>query len=267
MRQTLLAFSVLLFATHLAADAIRIPLKAGVLFVPNGRVHSDNTINLIIHLHGAHEVVERNITRSRPDDLWLNLTLPGLSSVYRKHFENPDVFPATLTAIHEALEKHYQVEHIRVRHLTLMSFSAGFGGVRELLKQPAAVEKIDALIMADSLYAGFIGNVALRKLNPDHLKPFVDFANLAAKGNKQMVLSHTELFTPEYASTKETADYLIHSLKGTRVRERRIRSDSLTELSHFKTGNFAVMGFEGTTGEDHMNHLRFIQLFLDEIHF
>lgn len=257
-------------STQIAASALfaqtpKYALETGHLFVPAKVEIVSNEIDLIIHLHGAHGVVEQNIIRSRPNVAWVNLTLPGLSSVYRKHFQDPEVFPSTLNQIRQKLSSILSTQRIQIRHLTLMSFSAGFGGVRELLKQPAAVATIDAIVMADSLYAGFVGDLSKRKLNDAHLEPFLSFARLAVQGNKQMVLSYTQLFTPDYASTKETGNYLINKLGGTKKEERKQRSEALTELSHFNLGKFSAFEFEGDTGEDHMNHLRFIHLFLNEI--
>ena len=254
-----------LSAVALFAETPKYPLKTGYLYVPEKVEIVSNEIDLIIHLHGAPGVVEKNIVRSRPNVPWVNLTLPGLSSVYRTHFQAAEVFPSLLNEVRRELRVILNIQLIQIRHITLMSFSAGFGGVRELLKQPAAVEKIDAIVMADSLYAGFVGSLSDRKLNESQLKPFLSFAKLAATGNKQMVLSHTQLFTPKYASTKETGTYLIHKLGGTRIEVRKERSEALVELSRFRLGKFAVYEFEGGTGEDHMNHLRFIHLFLDEL--
>ena len=151
------------------------------------------------------------------------------------------------------------------RHLTVTSFSAGFGGVRELLKQPGSRSTIDTLVMADSLYGGFVGELADRTLNPAHFTPFLDFAQLAASGKKQMLLSHTDLHTPEYASTKETANYLIHKLGAPRHRERKVHPGGLIERSRCTLGSIAVISFEGNTAEDHMKHLRHIRIFLQEV--
>ena len=249
----------------LSAETPKLPLQTGYLYVPTEAKAISNEIDLIIHLHGALGVVEQNILRSRPNAVWVNLTLPGLSSVYRNHFIDANVFPSLLNEVRQQLSVTLNLQQIQIRHLTVTSFSAGYGGVRELLKQPAAVERIDAIVLADSLYAGFVGELSERKINKAHLNPFLSFARLAANGSKQMVLSHTQLFTPEYASTKETGTYLIQHLGGKKKKERKKRSEELLELSHFKLGNFSVFEFDGETGDDHMNHLRFIHLFLDEI--
>ena len=226
---------------------------------------SDGWFDLVLHLHGANKVVEENLAVTHPKSVWVTLTLPGLSSVYRRHFENPKVFPVLLAEIERALVPLFPSERLRRRQLTVTSFSAGFGGVRELLKQPDSRSEIDSLLMADSLYAGFVGEVGNRVVNPDHLRPFVAFARLAVEGKKRMLLSYTQLHTPEYASTKETADYLVEALGGQRREKRVVHGERLVELNRYSQGKFAVLGFAGETGEDHMQHLRQIRVLLREM--
>lgn len=257
----------LLGAGILQAESKDIPLKTGDLFIPNNIPNAELAIDLIIHLHGARDVVKRNLTGQHNQSVLINITLPGLSSVYRKHFEKSDVFPALLEESRQVLIKELQSPTIHIRHVTLMSFSAGFGGVRELLKQPKSVEQIDAIVMADSIYAGFIGEVEDRRVNDTHMQPFLAFAKQAVHGNKQLIISHTQLFTPDYASTKETAAWLVEQLEGKCIRERIPFSNGMVQLSHFNIGKLAILEFEGETGEDHMEHLRHIGLFLEKIHF
>jgi hypothetical protein len=251
--------------TPCLAEVIHVPLETGVLAVPSTVKVSDGCFDLVLHLHGAKDVVEENLAVTHPKAVWVTLTLPGLSSVYRRHFENPEVFPALLAEIERALVPVFPSQTLRRRQLTVTSFSAGFGGVRELLKQPDSRSEIDALLMADSLYAGFVGEVGNRLVNPDHLRPFVAFARLAVEGKKRMLLSHTQLHTPEYASTKETADYLVEALGGQRREKRVVHGERLVEVNRYTEGKFAVLGFVGETGEDHMQHLRQIRVLLREM--
>lgn len=257
----------ILASTSTHAEVMEYPLKTGRLFIPESIKSGFKAVDLFIHLHGSPEVVEKNIRHTYPKAMHVNITLPGLSSVYRKHFQDPEIFPNLLKEVTRAVSRHVASQGITFKHIILMSFSAGFGGVRELLKQPDSVEKIDAIVMADSLYAGFTGKTTNRKLNDSHLNPFLTFAKQATEGKKQMVLSHTQLFTPEYASTRETAAYLIEKLDGTRIQERKIHPNGMIQISHFHKGNFSVLEFEGESGEEHMKHLRNIRLMMEKIQF
>ena len=249
----------------LHAEPQGIQLRTGHLLIPEGISNTEQSIDLFIHLHGSPEVVDRNISATHPKAIRINITLPGLSSVYRRHFQDPDVFPALLEEVRQTLTKKFSSGTLQLDHVLISSFSAGFGGVRELLKQPKSVEQIDTIIMADSIYAGFSGEIEDRIVNSSHMEPFLEFARQSVKGDKQLIISHTQLFTPEYASTKETAAWLIDRLSGKRIHARKEHPGGMAEWSHFQKGRFHVLEFEGETGEDHMKHLRHIGLFLQMV--
>src|SRR5205085_2033835 len=95
----------------------------------------------------------------------------------------------------------------KTNKLIVVSFSAGFGGVRELLKSEAIYERIDTLVMADSIYAGYVPGTKSSDVDPVAMTGFLKFARDATEGRKTMVISHCELRPETYASTAETADY------------------------------------------------------------
>ncbi len=70
--------------------------------------------------------------------------------------------------------------------------------------------------MVDSLYCGYVGdgtdNVQHGVVHPDLMKDFLRFARAAAVGEKVMIITHCMEPTPGYASTRETADYLLAKL-------------------------------------------------------
>jgi hypothetical protein len=184
------------------------------------------------------------------------VAIPGLSKVYADRFRDPKAFARILDETSAQLKDLGVAQRPTLRRVVVSSFSAGFGGVRELLKDPAAYARIDALVMADSLYAGYAGDPARRQVDPKLMEGFVRFARDAAAGRKVFILSHCDLQPDGYASTAETADYLIAALGG----KRDLASDpwpaeGLTLTSRYRNGRFEVYGFAGTTGADHMRHL------------
>lgn len=95
--------------------------------------------------------------------------------------------------------------------LVVVTFSAGYALARALLRSTADRDAIDALVMLDSLHAGF---------DPDHtaadaqVEPFADFARLARDGRKVFYLGHTDVHTPQtgsgaFASTTQAAAELV----------------------------------------------------------
>jgi hypothetical protein len=136
------------------------------------------------------------------------------------------------------------------------SFSAGYGGVRELLKSPANFRRIDALILSDTIYAGYQPG-SLRDVQVEHMADFLRFARAAAAGEKHMLLTHCRLQPNGYAGTHETADYLIARLHGERETPKAPWPvEGMTLESQFKRKQLSIFSFAGSTGEDHMKHLR-----------
>lgn len=218
-----------------------------------------------LHLHGAPGTVETNFAGFGAPGVLINVTLPGLSKVYADHFAEPHVLRELLRDTEAALRRESAAQAWTLGRLTVSSFSAGFGGVRQLLREPVAFERIAVLVMADSIYCGYAGEVAEKRVDPQLMEGFLRFAQLAAEGRRRLLITHTEQVPEGYASTTATADYLIAELAGKRVAEEKAWSPALRQRSRFSRGGVEIIGFEGARPEDHMQHLRSIGLFLGRV--
>ena len=207
---------------------------------------SEAPVPVWIHLHGAPSVVEANFAASGASGVWVNLTLPGLSKVYADHFADAAVFPQLLAEIEALLQRETPAR--RPGRVTITSFSAGFGGVRQLLRQREAFARIDALVMADSIYCGYRGDAALKQVDEALMAGFVEFARLAVDGRKRLVISHSRQVPEGYASTTETANYLLRQLDLPRKdAEPETWAAGLRLTSRATRGGFEVLGFEGAS--------------------
>src|SRR5262249_44736412 len=159
---------------------------------PDGFKPQRDGIELTLHLHGSAAVAEKNFVRANRPGVLVTVVLPGLSGVYTERFKDPKTFRRILDEARGQLEK-LGVEKPAWRRVVVSSFSAGYGGVREMLKDEAAYARIDALVLADSLYAGYVGSGAERRVNPEQMAGFARFAKAAAAGEKWFVLSHCML--------------------------------------------------------------------------
>jgi len=92
-------------------------------------------------------------------------------------------------------------------------------------------------------------------LDTTNLAAFAGFARAAMKGEKRFVVTHSEIFPGTFASTTETADWLLRStgLKRTPVLTWGHRG--MQQLSEVRSGRFELLGFAGNTGPDHIDHL------------
>jgi glycerophosphoryl diester phosphodiesterase len=233
----------------------RVQLTEGQLFVPE-RFHPEKDgVDLTLHLHGAAWAAERNPVRSGRPGALVTITLPGLSAVYTRLFQDPAVFPRALEEAQGQLKAMGAADAAPFRHVTVTSFSAGFGGVRELLKVPAHFARIDALVMADSIHAGYAGDSPERRMDPEQMEGFLKFAREAASRRKWLIISHSRIRPGNYASTTETADYLLQQLEGQRESVTETWAEGLVLESRFRRGHLEIYGFAGDTGPDHMRHL------------
>jgi len=223
------------------------------LFVPEGYRPEGNRFDVILHLHGAATAVEPAVVTIGAPAVLVEFNRRGLSSVYAKPFNDPALFPRLLEDTRQALKTAGLADDPRLGRVVVSSFSAGFGGVRELLKVPEHFDRIDGLVMADSIYAGYVDD---RKVDPELMEGFTRFARQAAVGKKVFVLSHSAQVPGSYASTTETADYLIAALGGTAEPTDRDLGDGWRLSRRYRQGRFLVLGFPGTEADDHMSHLR-----------
>jgi len=80
-------------------------------------------------------------------------------------------------------------------------------------------------------------------------------------------ITHTEIFPGTFASTTETADYL---LKQVGLRPKPIvrwGPMGTQELSEARSGNFLMLGFAGNSAPDHVDQLQSLPEFLSWIRY
>jgi hypothetical protein len=263
---------IFLLAPLSAADPVPRPtfkqvrIGKAIVSLPSDVSTLGDRIPVWLHLHGAPGLVENNFATAGAPGVLANITLPGLSKIYADHFADPAVFETLLRDIEAAARREYGNKMRGLGRVTVSSFSAGFGGVRQLLRDPGAFERIDALVMLDSIYCGYTGDIAERRVDGELMSGFLRFARLASEGKKCFLITHSRQIPEGYASTTETADFLIAALSGTRAQtagEEEKWPAGLRPQSRSTRGRFLVLGFEGEAPEDHMRHLRAIGTFID----
>ncbi|MFM8618391.1 MAG: hypothetical protein ACKOE8_06650 [Opitutaceae bacterium] len=161
LRTALLFLGPLLAAAGVPASGqaafTRIPAGKATVSLRAEALPPGASTPLWLHLHGATATVEPAFAALGTPGVLVTLTLPGLSKVYADHFADPEAFEGLLRAVTAAVRAGSPGSDWTPGGITLSSFSAGFGGVRQLLRQPAAFNRIATLVMADSIYCGYAG--------------------------------------------------------------------------------------------------------------
>jgi len=147
----------------------------------------------------------------------------------------------------------------RVGRVTLVGFSAGHGAVRAILREPRHFARVSAVLLLDGMHTSYVpdGTVlaAGGALDTTNLLAFANFARAAMRGEKRFVVTHSEIFPGTFASTTETADWLLRALGLRRTPVLRWGPRGMQQLSETRAGRFELLGFAGNSAPDHIDHL------------
>lgn len=234
-----------------------LPVGRGIASVlrPVGRRAAGRADELIVHFHGGVDTVRAAMQQSGREETVLVVTMPGLSTAYAKPFrDDPALFSTLLARAAEA--DGGAAEPSRWKRITLSCFSAGYAAVREILRSPDA-DRIDALVAADSIYAGNEGEPPERIVSRQDMAGFLAFARLAAAGQRVFVVAHSAQQTP-YASTTETADYLLAGVSARRSPLPPSADEEFAPVSQGRRGRLLVTGHAGASAAAHLHHLRIL---------
>jgi hypothetical protein len=227
----------------------RAPLAVGTLFLP-ASLKRRATLPLFIHFHGAPWLAETAAAELKNTAV-ITVQLGTGSSVYAKPFTQPQTFAELLA---EAENK----AGCKFAPLTLTAWSAGYGAIREILNVPENFARVERVLLLDGLHVSYVNGKPgpqESQLETDKLAVFLQFAREAVAGHKQFWLTHTEIFPGTYASTTETADWLLRQLKLTRRAVLQWGPMGTQQLSEVRQGGFTLSGFAGNSAPDHVDLL------------
>jgi hypothetical protein len=226
-------------------------LSIGTLFIPEG-LKTDAPVPLFIHFHSATWLPE--VAASRRQVAVISVQLGSGSSVYAKPFSDPKVF-------HELLKEAEKKADIKFGVIGLTGWSAGYGAVREILKDKGAYDRVAFILLIDGMHTGY-ADKDKKTLVPEHIDVLARFAADAAAGKKQMIVTHSEIVPGTYASTTETADYLLKHLNLKRVEMKKDGPMRTQQLTEAKKGGFTLIGYAGNAAPDHVDQLHSLPEYL-----
>lgn len=237
------------------APGRREKLELGALFVP-ASLESAHNAPLLFFFHGGTWLPE--VAAAQNHMAVIGVQVGGVSETYAKLFEDGQRFPALLK---EAETK----AGLTFGRIALGGWSAGCGAIRQILKTPAAYDRVEAALVIDGIHTGYIGGKPgplESKLDTSNLEIWLQLARDAMAGRKRAIITHSEIFPGTFASTTETADYLSAQLGLPPHPILRYGPMGLEQLSEIRSGRFLMIGYAGNSAPDHVDQLHSLPTFL-----
>jgi len=187
----------------------------GMLYAPPSFASPDGRFDLLVYYHGNVELVEQSVAATKLNALVYIVNYGEMSGRYARPLSNPDACDNLLNSVEERAAEALQLAQPRVERVALSSWSAGYGAVYHIIRSRSRLDRVDALLLMDSLHGHFAPGQKKgqeTKLLGLRLKPFVTFGKRALAGEKLMVLTHSAVETRDYPSTTLSADDLLRRL-------------------------------------------------------
>lgn len=220
-------------------------LAAGTLFIPQA-ITGQKEAALLIFMHGGSWIPEVAAAKHGMAALVIQR-----GDGYKALFEKEGAFEALVDAATDKAAMSWT-------QITVGGWSAGCQGIRAMLRHESAVKRIDRVLMIDGIHTSYIDGKPgplESKIDTEALQPIATFAREAIAGRKRLLITHSEIFPGTFASTTETADWLLRELGVKRRAVLEWGPMKTQQLSEAKSGSFQLMGLAGNSAPDHVDQL------------
>lgn len=230
----------------------RAPSMGQMILPKDLELGADGEFDVFFHFHG-HDPARKAWVQAMEHAVLVGVDLGIGSGAYLSKFGNREEFRALLASVEAGVAQRLGVDQARAGRIGLSSWSAGYGAVGQVLRDAAMADRVDSVVLLDGLHTSIDGN----GLEQTKLQAFVDFAERAADGEKLMFVSHSSIIPPDYASTTQTASFLIWKTGGEPQAAKRRSGDptGLDLISRYSYSGFHVRGYSGNDTLDHCAHL------------
>lgn len=224
-----------------------------------GGLRRDGSFDVMFHFHG-HEAIRKEWVKSMRGAVLASVDLGIGSGAYENTFRDPNAFKEYLSSVEAAMAKATGNPKAHARHIGLSAWSAGYGAVLRILEQPLG-RRVDSVILLDGLHSGYVdGHVDGRPI-----QSVINYAKAAVQGKQLFFMSHSSIIPPGYASTTETAQWVVWSIGGRPRIDHSTRkyTHGLDLIDYFDRGNFHERGYLGNDKMDHCAHIGLYKDVLD----
>lgn len=227
------------------------------LLVPE-RTTSRGVVDLVVHFHGAAWLPEQAVAALGQNVATAVVNVGSGSGAYDRAFADPADFDSLLAAVTRESSAALGAP-VRVGHITLVGFSAGHGAVRAILREPRHFARVSAVLLLDGMHTSYVPDgtplATGGTLDTTNLVAFAAFARAAVRGEKRFLVTHSEIFPGTFASTTESADWLLRAIGLHRAPVLRWGPRGMQQLSEVRAGRFELRGYAGNSAPDHIDQL------------
>lgn len=232
-------------------------LTFGTLFIP-ARDAKASSLRLFIFFHGGNNWLSEVAVASEPQMASITVYAGEGSSRYARLFADPTKF-SNLVA--EAENKG----GVKFSEIDLGGWSAGCGAERAILDDPNSYNRVSRVLCIDGIHTGYVTGKPgplESQIQTKGLQIWVKFGRDAIAGKKHLIVTHSEIFPGTFASTTETADYLLGEwgLKPHAVLKWGPLQTQI--LSEERAGRLLMLGFAGNSGPDHWDEFESLPKYL-----
>ncbi len=227
---------------------------------------NSNLTDLWIHFHGPSWLTFQEHERANTGAIVMNVSVGEGSTIYGKFAEKypkiQDLFDIAssevdLWRMENGVTKYKELKLKRAR---ITSFSAGYGAVRNYLKNAENSEKIQSIILCDSLYASLNPANPERSALPEHLAPFANYIKSTKNNEKSFLLSVSSVKTTNYACSEECAIELLKQVSGTwtypAAESIQAKDPNFPLIRYWQEGSNAILHYGGDAANAHTTHYR-----------
>ena len=239
-------------------------LSFGTYLAPSADfVTADGGIDVVFHFH-AGQMAERQMKESGMNAVFVSCGFGIGSGPYATAFASPERFGRMLDELVKNVETSTGKKGLHVRKLGLASWSAGFAAVSRILGVDRYYAMVDTVVLNDSLHSQYLdpnpktAAQGADRVDPKMIRAFVRFAKDAKDGKKAMVITHSAIIPPDYASSTEATQALLTAIEVPATAVSEPASRKMTLIKRADAGNLHVRGFKGGGPRDHFEHLYLI---------
>jgi hypothetical protein len=215
----------------------------------------DGKYDLVVHFHGLSSIQEGNVQRAQLNAAIVSVNVGMGSGPYEEAFRDPGVFERLVSYSVRTVEKSGRAPRAHLGRIAVSAWSAGYGAVASLLRQPQNAKRLDAVLLEDGLHSDWTDEPH-RVVADAPLQKYARVAEAAMRGDMLFAVTHSAIVTEGYPSSTETVGELLRLMDLERTTDELPGPRGMRQLYTSDRGDFHVKGYDGIGVKDHIDHIR-----------